>query len=244
MANPTLSEKTFIKAAQSGEYSAPMTVQGTVNKTIILGSILVATAAATWFTVHTSFGLAGPLAIGGSILGLGLVFLLSFKPHLAPTVAPIYAVAEGAFVGAISFIFEAMYPGLVLSAVMLTFAVMAAMIGLYKAGVIKATPTLKRTVFAATAAIGLFYLVSLGLRMFGVQVPLVHDNGLFGIGFSLFVVGLAAFNLVLDLDRIEEGAQFGAPKYMEWYCAFSLMVTVVWLYIEILRLLSKISSRD
>lgn len=245
MANPTLSEKTFIKAAQDGTYSAPMTVQGTVNKIIIMGALVVVTAAVSWFLIASNPSkLAMPVMIGSMIAGLILSIVLAFKTHLAPTLAPIYAVVEGVFVGAITLVFEAMYPGIATSAVLLTFAVLAAMVGLYKAGVIRATPKFRRIIFAATAGIALFYMMSWIMRMFGIQMPLLYDNGLFGIGFSLFVVGLAAFNLVIDLDNIEQGAAYGAPKYMEWYCAFSMIVTIVWLYIEILRLLSKISSRD
>ncbi len=244
MANPTLSEKTFIKAAQEGVYSSPMTVQGTVNKIIMLGAVVAVVSVATWLLIGTNFALAMPLMIGSMITGLIISVVLAFKAHLAPTLAPIYAVVEGIFVGTITFFFEAMYPGIGTSAVLLTFAILTAMIGLYKAGVIRATPTFKRVIYSATAGVALFYLISLVLSFFGVKMPLIYDNGLFGIGFSLFVVGLAAFNLVLDLDRIEEGVQFGAPKYMEWYCAFSMIVTIVWLYIEVLRLLSKISSRD
>ena len=244
MANPTLSEKTFIKVAQEGTYTSPMTVQGTVNKIIIMGALVVVTAAVTWFTIATNFSLAMPAMIGSMITGLILSIVLAFKNHLAPTLAPIYAIVEGVFVGSITLVFEAMYPGIATSAVLLTFAVLAAMIGLYKAGVIRATPKFRRMIFAATAGIAIFYMVSFVARMFGFQMPLIYNNGLFGIGFSLFVVGLAAFNLIIDLDNIEQGVEYGAPKYMEWYCAFSMIVTIVWLYIEILRLLSKISSRD
>jgi uncharacterized YccA/Bax inhibitor family protein len=244
MANPTLSEKTFIKAAQEGVGAAPMTVAGTVNKIIILGGIVLASAVATAFLLIAMPQLLLPSMIGGAIAGLIVVLVLSFKQHLAPTLAPIYGVVEGVFVGSITLMFDSMYPGIALSAVLLTFAILASMVGLYKAGVIRATPTFKRVIYSATAGIAIFYAISMVLRLFGIQMPLIYDSGLFGIGFSLLVVGLAAFNLVLDLDRIEEGAAYGAPKYMEWYCAFSMIVTIVWLYMEVLRLLAKISSRD
>ena len=244
MANPTLSEKSFIKAAQEGIGQGAMTVQGTVNKIILLGALVIASAAGSWFLFASNPALIMPLAIGGAIAGFVIALILAFKQHLAPTLAPIYAVVEGVFVGAITLVFESMYPGIGLSAVLLTFAILAGIVGLYKAGVIRATPTFKRTVMAATAGVAIFYLVAMVLRMFSIEMPLIYDTGWFGIGFSLFVVGLAAFNLVLDLDRIEQGAAYGAPKYMEWYCAFGMIVTIVWLYIEVLRLLSKLSSRD
>lgn len=244
MANPTLSEKTFIKAAQEGVGQVKMTVQGTVNKIILLGGTVIATAAASWFFFASNPTLIMPLAIGGAIAGFVIALILAFKQHLAPTLAPLYAIVEGVFVGAITLVFESMYPGIGLSAVLLTFAILAGMVGLYKAGVIRATPTFKRTIMAATAGVAIFYLVAMVLRMFSIEMPLIYDNSWFGIGFSLFVVGLAAFNLVLDLDMIEQGAEYGAPKYMEWYCAFGMIVTIVWLYIEVLRLLSKLSSRD
>ncbi len=244
MANPTLSEKTFIKAAQEGIGAAPMTVSGTVNKIITLGGIVLASAVATAFLLISMPQLLVPSMIGGAIAGLIVVLILSFKQHLAPTLAPIYGIVEGVFVGSMTLMFDSMYPGIALSAVLLTFAILASMVGLYKAGVIRATPTFKRVIYSATAGIAIFYVISMVLRLFGIQMPLIYDSGIFGIGFSLIVVGLAAFNLVLDLDRIEEGAAYGAPKYMEWYCAFSMIVTIVWLYMEVLRLLAKISSRD
>ncbi len=244
MANPTLSEKSFIKAAQEGSGQGAMTVQGTVNKIIIMGALVIASAAASWFLLVANPGLIMPLAIGGSIAGLVVALILAFKQHLAPTLAPLYAVVEGVFVGAITLVFERMYPGIGMSAALLTFAILAGMVGLYKAGVIRATPTFKRVIFAATAGVAIFYLVAMVLRMFSIDVPLIYDSGWFGIGFSLFVVGLAAFNLVIDLDTIEQGAAYGAPKYMEWYCAFGMIVTIVWLYVEVLRLLAKLSSRD
>jgi uncharacterized YccA/Bax inhibitor family protein len=244
MANPTLSEKSFIKAAQEGIGSSPMTVQGTVNKIMMLGGIVVTMAAVSWFMFAANPTLIMPMTIGSAIAGMVIALVLAFKQHLAPTLAPIYAAVEGIFVGGITLVFESMYPGIGISAALLTFAILAAIVGLYKAGVIRATPTFRRTIMAATAGIAIFYLVSMVLGMFGIQMPLIYDSGWFGIGFSLFVVGLAAFNLVLDLDNIEQGAEYGAPKYMEWYCAFGMIVTIVWLYVEVLRLLAKLSSRD
>ena len=244
MANPTLSEKTFMKVSQAGLGQTAMTVQGAVSKTIILGTIVFGTAVGSWVLMASNPALAMPLLIGGAIGGFVVALILAFKQHLAPTLAPIYAALEGLFVGAMTLTMESMYPGIGLSAVLLTFAILAAVIGLYKAGVLRATATFRRVIFSATAGLCLFYLVSFVLRLFGIQMPLIYDNGWFGIGFSLFVVGLAAMNLVMDLDNMEQGAQYGAPKYMEWYCAFSMIVTIVWLYIEVLRLLAKLSSRE
>jgi len=244
MANPTLSEKTFMKVSQASLGQPAMTVKGAVNKTILMGAIVFGTSVASWQFVAATPALAIPLLIGGAVGGLIIALVLAFKQHLAPTLAPIYAVLQGLFVGTMTLTMEAIYPGIGLSAVLLTFAILAAVIGLYKAGVLRATATFKRVVFSATAGLCLFYLVSFVLRLFGIQMPLIYDNGWFGIGFSLFVVGLAAMNLVMDLDNMEQGANYGAPKYMEWYCAFSMIVTIVWLYIEVLRLLAKLSSRD
>jgi uncharacterized YccA/Bax inhibitor family protein len=155
---------------------------------------------------------------------------------------------EGLFVGALSAIinnaFAAEYPGIVMQAVALTFGAAIAMFLLYNFRIIRATERFKSIIIAATAGIAIFYLIAMVLRMFGIDIPFLHEGGLIGIGFSLFVVAIAALNLILDFDMIEKGAEMGAPKHMEWYCAFGLLVTIVWLYIEILRLLSKLSSRD
>ena len=157
--------------------------------------------------------------------------------------APIYALLEGLALGGISAIFEARFPGIVVQAVGLTFGALFCLLIAYKSGMIKVTENFKLGVVSATGAIALFYVVSLLLGMFGISLPFIHGSGIIGIGFSLFVVAIAALNLVLDFDFIENGADRGAPKYMEWYAAFGLIVTLVWLYIEILRLLSKIRSR-
>jgi uncharacterized YccA/Bax inhibitor family protein len=244
MASPIFSEKKIMQSVQTHTGTGIMTAQGAINKVIILATVCVVSAVAGWFLTAAMPGLYMPLMIGGGLSGLVVCVVLSFKPHLAPTLAPVYAVFEGLFVGAITIIFEAMYPGIALSAVLISFAILAVIVGLYKAGILRATPTFRRTIMAATGGIAVFYLLSFVLRMFGIQMPLIYDSGWFGIGFSLFVVGLAAFNLVVDLDNIEQGAAYGAPKYMEWYAAFGMLVTIVWLYIEVLRLLAKLSSRD
>jgi uncharacterized YccA/Bax inhibitor family protein len=168
-----------------------------------------------------------------------------FKKTWAPVTAPLYAALEGLFVGGISAMFEASFPGIVMQAVMLTMGVLAALLMAYKSGLIKATENFKLGVVAATGGIALLYLVNMGMRLFGFEgFGFIHESGTMGIAFSAFVVVIAALNLVLDFDFIESGAEAGAPKYMEWYGAFGLVVTLVWLYLEILRLLAKLQSRD
>jgi uncharacterized YccA/Bax inhibitor family protein len=158
--------------------------------------------------------------------------------------APVYAVLEGLFLGGISAFYEAQFQGIVIQAVGLTFGTLAALLLAYKSGMIRATENFKLGVAAATGGIMLVYLVSLGMSFFGMRMPYLHESGPLGIGISVFIVVIAALNLVLDFDFIEQGAAQGAPKYMEWYAAFGLLVTLIWLYLEILRLLSKLRSRD
>ncbi len=168
----------------------------------------------------------------------------SLKPTWAPITAPLYALIEGFFLGSISAVYEARFNGIVFQAVLLTFGTLFALLFAYRSGMIKATENFKLGVVAATGGIALVYLATIVLGLFGVRIPFIHDSGLIGIGFSLFVVVVAALNLVLDFDFIESGVEHGAPKHMEWYGAFGLMVTLVWLYIEFLRLLSKLQSRN
>jgi uncharacterized YccA/Bax inhibitor family protein len=185
-----------------------------------------------------------PLVLGGAIGGLVLALVTAFKKTWAPFTAPLYAVVEGVFIGALSAIFEARYPGIVIQAVGLTFGTMAAMLLAYRSGLIRATEKFKLGVVAATGGILLLYLAQFVMGFFGHSMGFISGNGFMAIGFSAFVVIIAALNLVLDFDLIESGAQSGAPKYMEWYGAFALTVTLVWLYLEILRLLSKLQSRN
>lgn len=182
--------------------------------------------------------------IVGSIGGFITAMITSFNPKKAGVLAPIYAILEGLFLGGISAFFEARYPGLVMRAVTLTFGVFIGMLFIYRSGLIKVTSKLRRGIVGATLGVGIIYLISWIAEMFGVNTSFLFGGGQFGIIFSLAVIGIAAFNLLLDFDFIENASNMGAPKYMEWYGAFSLMVTLVWLYIEILRLLSKLSSRD
>jgi uncharacterized YccA/Bax inhibitor family protein len=243
--NPTLGENTFTQYG-TVEGEASMTIQGTVNKVGILTVLLFCAALLPWNLYFTGSapGLLMPLVIGGAIGGLVVAIVLAFKKEWATFLAPAYALLEGLFVGGLSAIYEASFNGIVLQAVLLTIGTLAGLLAAYRSGLIKATENFKLGVFAATAGIGLVYLASFVMRMFGMNIPYIHDNGLIGIGFSLFVVVIAALNLVLDFDFIEQGAEQKAPKFMEWYAAFGLMVTLVWLYIEFLRLLSKLASRD
>ena len=180
---------------------------------------------------------------GGALSGFVIALATIFKKTWAPVTAPLYAIAQGFFLGAISAMYEARFNGIVMQAVLLTFGTLFALLFAYRSGLIKATENFKLGVVAATGGIALVYLASIVLGFFGVQIPMIHESGIVGIGFSLFVVVIAALNLVLDFDFIENATEKGAPKYMEWYGAFGLMVTLVWLYLEFLRLLSKLQSR-
>ena len=216
--------------------SERMTLDGAVNKTAILLSLCFGGAFIGWNMPA--------LALPGLIIGTILAFVTIFRnPAKAGTTAPFYAGFEGIALGGITVFAEAQYPGIGIQAIGLTFGILASLLFCYKSGIIKPTENFRLMIFSATMGIMLLYLVSFIMSFFGSPIGFIHSNGMFGIGFSLFVVGIAALNLVLDFDFIEEGAEQGLPKYMEWYGAFSLMVTLVWLYIEILRLLMKLRSR-
>ena len=225
-----------------------MSLNGTVNKTGILLLLTVITATYAWSQTITPTGEvaagAGVYLWGGAIGGLVLALVTVFKKTWSPVTAPLYAVVEGFFLGAISAIYNAQFQGIVMQAVMLTFGIMLALLFAYRSGLIKATENFKLGVVAATGGVALIYLATIGLGLFGIKIPFIHESGLIGIGFSLVVVVIASLNLVLDFDFIEKGVEAGAPKYMEWYGAFGLMVTLVWLYLELLRLLSKLQSRN
>ena len=236
--NPALSDNTFRALERTGE---AMTLGGTVNRAAIMLALLLITAGWTWNQFYTSEnpGAVMPYMWLGIIGGLIAALVTAFKKTWAPITAPIYALLEGFALGGISAAFEGSYPGIVLQAVGLTFGTLAALLVAYRSGLIRATENFKLGVAAATGGILLVYVVDMVLRLFGVGVPFIHESGLIGIGFSIFVVIIAALNLVLDFDFIESGVAQGAPKYMEWYGAFALMVTLIWLYLEILRLLAK-----
>ena len=239
--NPALSAKTFQGYSRTAD---AMTVSGTVNKTLALLIILMAAAMYTWNQFYTSYELPQMWLIGPAIGGLVVALIIIFKKTTAPFLAPVYAALEGLFLGALSAQFEMSYPGIVIQAVGLTFGTLFCLLAAYRSGIIRATQNFRLGIFAATGAIMLFYVVSMVLSFFGVSVPLIHSSGPWGIGFSVFVVVIAALNLVLDFDFIEEGERNAAPKFMEWYAAFGLMVTLIWLYMEILRLLAKTRGRD
>lgn len=245
--NPALKDSTFLDLSTGSVVSSggdAMTLNGTVNKTGVLLLLAVLTAAFAWSQTLTPSGELAPQASlylwGGAIGGLVLALATVFKKTWAPVTAPMYAIVEGFFLGAISAIYDARFEGIVMQAVLLTFGTLFALLFAYRTGLIKATENFKLGVVAATGGIFLVYLATMVLGFFGVQIPLIHESGMVGIGFSLFVVVIAALNLVLDFDFIESGVEAGAPKYMEWYGAFGLLVTLVWLYIEFLRLLSKL----
>ena len=243
--NPALNRKTFDQAGPLDAAGA-MTIQGAVNKTGLLLICVVATAAYTWTQAMRqpeNPAAAAPYLLGGAIGGFIVALVTIFKKEWSPVTAPLYALLEGLFLGAISAFFEIRYPGIAVQAVGLTFGTLAVLLLAYKSGLIRATENFKLGVVAATGGIALLYLVTIVLGFLGVHVPKIYESGPIGIAFSLFVVVIAALNLVLDFDFIESGASAGAPKYMEWYAAFGLMVTLIWLYLEILRLLAKLRSR-
>jgi uncharacterized YccA/Bax inhibitor family protein len=241
-ANPMLNDSTFAEVGKTVE--KPMTLQGTVNKTGILLLMAFFTAVYTWNLALTTPGSAMTWILGGAIGGFVLALITAFKPTWSPVTAPMYALVEGLFLGGISAMYEQQFHGIVLQALLLTGGTLFALLAAYSMGLIKATENFKLGIMAATGGIALVYLVTIVLGFFGIQIPYIHNSGWIGIGFSAVVVVIAALNLVLDFDFIENGCAQRAPKYMEWYGAFGLLVTLVWLYIEILRLLSKLARRD
>jgi uncharacterized YccA/Bax inhibitor family protein len=220
--------------------SETMTLQGVINKTGVLLLLCMGAGAFSW----THPALQMPLLILGLIGGLIACLVGIFKPATTPIAAPLYAVFEGLCLGVFSQIMQVRYPGIVINAMLLTFGVLALMLMLYTTRIIRVTDRLARGIFVATAAIALVYFVDIILGMFHVPVPFIHECGMIGIGFSLFVVGVAAFNLLMDFAVIENAVGSGSPRYMEWYCGMALLVTLVWLYLEILRLLAKLRGRD
>lgn len=242
-ANPALSDNTFRGYGRAIASGDTMTIQGTVNKTGVLLLLVLLTSTWTWRLYYTATDSLMLWVAGGAIGGFIVALVTVFKKQWAAATAPLYALLEGLVLGGISSVLEGRYPGIVIQAVGLTFGTLFGLLFAYKSGMIKATENFKLGVVAATGGIALVYFVTIILGLFGIRMPYIHESGMIGIGFSLFVVIIAALNLVLDFDFIESGAAHGAPKYMEWYGAFGLMVTLIWLYIEILRLLSKMRSR-
>jgi uncharacterized YccA/Bax inhibitor family protein len=265
MANPALNEKTFAperlrtidpSAVGAGritdgpltgeqQWRTQMTLDGVVMRAGVLFPLLAVAGWFGWQSVQrTELGVTLPGWLLFALLGaVGVAIATIFKPKFARITAPIYAVLEGLVLGAISALYNARYQGIVLQAVLLTGAVFAIMLGLYATRIVRVTDRLRRGIIAATLAIVVVYVISIVMNIFGANVPFIHESSPIGILFSLAVVGVASFNLLLDFDLIEKGVQSGAPKWMEWYAAFGLMLTLVWLYLELLRLLSKLRSR-
>lgn len=237
--NPALNDKRF-QGFGSVPQDSRMTLEGTVNKTGLLLLIIIGSAYYSW--THPTSGM--PLIGISALVGFILAIITSFKPQWSPVTAPLYGIAEGLFLGAVSLFFEAQFPGIVMRAVGLTFGVFISLLLAYRSGMIKATENFKLMIASATGGIALVYLISFIMSFFGMRLNFLYDSSPLSIGISLFIVGIASLNLVLDFDFIENGAERGAPKFMEWYGAFGLAVTLIWLYLEILRLLAKLQSRD
>lgn len=250
--NPALGKNTFNDFGNSALSDATdtghMTLNGTVNKTGVLLVCTMATAAYTWHQFLQTRQVAdiAPLILTGALMGFVVAMVTIFKKEWSPVTAPIYALLEGLALGGISATTEMRYPGIGIQAVSLTFGTLFILLFLYRTGIIKVTDKLRMGIVAATGGIAVLYLIELVMGMFGggVHFAAINGSGALGIGFSLVVVAVAALNLVLDFDFIEQGVSVGAPKYMEWYGAFGIMVTLIWLYLEILRLLSKMRSRN
>lgn len=246
--NPFLGSKAFTNTSKNADETIAiqqetMTVSGAINKSFMLLFMLLTTACITWWLAFNGYNPL-VLTIGGAIVGFILVLIAAFKPHTSTWVAPGYALFEGLFIGGISAFFEASYPGIVIQAVSCTFITFIVCFTLYKYKIVKVTERFKSIVIAATLAIMTYYLLSWILSFFMTFEPVHHGNSLMSIGISVFVIVIAALNLFLDFDEIEKGAAKQMPKYMEWFSAMGLMITLVWLYVEFLRLLSKLSSRD
>ena len=246
--NPTLNKNTFTNFRAVTSENAVMTLPGTVNKVFFILLVLFTSAIITWkkffgYDIDTAFLVIKPWLIGGGITGFIFALITVFKKSWSAFTVPVYAIAEGLFLGSISAIYEARFHGIVIQAVLITFATLLALLFAYKTKIIKPTENFKLGVFAATGAVFFVYFFSFIFGFFGINFGFIHSSGPLGIITSIIIVIIAALNLVLDFDFIEQGAEKGAPKYMEWYAAFGLMVTLVWLYLEILRLLAKIYSR-
>lgn len=237
--NPVFQEQVLRRVkGDDATGGASMTVDSAVNKSFLLFAILLFSSVLGW-------KMASPVVLwGGAIGGLVLVIFTVFKMKYAPITAPLYAALEGLFVGAVSAFYAQLMSGIIFKAVALTFAVLFVMLFIYKSGLIKVTDRFRRGVIIATGAVLLVYVLNLLLSLFGIQMPFLHEGGLLGIGLSLAIVAIASLNLLLDFDNFEKGAKQGAPKYFEWFCAMGLLVTLVWLYIEILRLLAILNSND
>ena len=243
--NPVMTGKIYEKAGTLSSGSSVMTIHGTINKVGIMLLLVIAAAAYTWnMVMGEDPGRAGTLAIAGAIGGFVVALITVFRPRSSAITAPIYAILEGLFLGAISAIINARYPGVAFQAVLLTIGTLFTMLFLYRSGRIRATPRFRRGVMMATGAVFFAYLISWILSLLGMPMGFMHSAGPLGILINLVIIVIAALNLILDFDFIEKGSKMGAPKFMEWYGAFGLVVTLIWLYIEFLRLLARFSGRD
>lgn len=238
--NPAFNDKLFNDLQRTqGPITMPATIQGTVNKTFFLLMIITAVSMGTWMYAEQLIGMLMPIAIVTGIIQIGMTFYIVRNPASSKNLAIVYAIIEGLVLGPLSYLFEQSYEGIVFQAIIGTIGVILGMLLIYKLQIIKVTENFKIMVASATMGIFFIYLVSIIMGMFGTQIPLIHEGGTWGIVFSLFVIGVAAFNLAVDFDFIEKCEEQRAPSYMEWYGAFGLMLTIIWLYIEMLRLLSK-----
>ncbi len=243
--NPTLSARIFDKHTATTSDSGTMTINGTITKTAIMTILVIAAASTTWGMIYGGdASKALTFTIIGAIGGFITAIITVFSPRISGITAPIYAILEGLFLGGISALINQRYPGIPMQAVMLTMGTLFTMLFLYRSGRIRATPKFRKGVFMATGAIFFAYLVSWIMSMFGLSVGFMHSTGPLGILINLVIIVVAALNLIMDFDFIERGSAAGAPKYMEWYGAFGLMVTLIWLYIEFLRLLTRFAGRN
>ncbi len=235
--NPLINEEKLQKMTFDAVDYVPMTLKGAINKTYILTGILLI-AAMIGFTMPSPLFL-----IGGAIGGFIVVIISVFKKEKSAVLAPIYAILEGLFVGAISAIYATAYNGIILQAIMLTISMLIIMLVVYSSGWIKVTNKFRIGVFMATGGVMLVYLLSFVLSLFGINMPYIHESGTIGIILSLVIIGIASLNLLLDFDNFEKGAQYKLPQYMEWFFAMGLLITLVWIYLEFLRLLAKLNRK-
>jgi uncharacterized YccA/Bax inhibitor family protein len=239
--NPVFKEDMFRKAPV-GTIEGRMTIAGTIGKMGFLLALVLCAAVYSWGVLDRNQNIM-PFLYGGAFGGFILAMVIIFKKEWSPFLAPAYALAEGLFLGTISVLYSQVYEGIILQAVGLTIATFIAMLVLYSTRIIRATEKFKAVVFTATAGIAIFYLIAMVLHMFNIEMPYLHDSSTIGVIISLVIVVVAALNLIMDFDLIETGSAMGAPKYFEWYASFGLLVTLIWLYLEILRLISKLNRR-
>ncbi len=253
--NPMMGEDKYKKASsqvldadlvQSRDAGGVMTVQGTINKTLVLSAIMLVSTLLSFNFLMVNPGYAQMFSLTGVFGGIAIAVFAGFKLHLSPYLAPLYAAVEGLFVAAVSMYAVAVVGsfGIIFNAVSLTLALLFMMLFLYKAEIIKVTEKLRSGVMMATGAIMLVYLLNFVLSFFGMNVPYLHQGGMMGIGISLFIIGIASLNLLLDFDNVDKGVKYGSPKYMEWYTGMGLLATLVWLYYEMLHLLMQLAAND